>query len=127
MIIEGQFVGPAAYVAKDVLHALRLKPFVHVFSKSGAVTEQFLGRSIETATLDYRISFPALKNQEFVITFKLLLDECLRQEDHAACLLPTRVKRFYRNLLRLDKVFTSSKRVQSERQGSEFSGAYLGS
>jgi hypothetical protein len=116
MIFEGQITG-ATDVERRILHGLQVKPYTDVSYELGTLIEHHASEQVESLlgpihrpTMNYPIDFPSLKNQEFDLTFKFLI-EFYRTEPEwiKSDISRERLLKFYKKLLRLERILTEFK------------------
>jgi len=108
MILEGE----ASICYKAAVLSLRCKPYTCVSIAVDRSLESCHGYLLPTYRMKYRINFPSLKNSEFEATFKLLLSEAAAYDETELnrYFSQRRLRRFYTQLLRLDRIFMEFKR-----------------
>jgi hypothetical protein len=108
MILEGE----TSTLYKEVVLRLRCRPYAQVSVAVDQSPERWHGIMLPVNRMKYRISFPSLRNSEFQATFKFLLSEAQAYDDRELNQhLPERgLRRFYAQLLRLDRILTEFKR-----------------
>jgi len=104
--------GETSVFNKAAVLALRCKPYTRVSIAVDRSLEPWHGYMLPTHKMKYRVNFPSLKNREFEATFRLLLSEAGAYDEAVLnrYLSQGRLRRFYAQLSRLDRIFTEFKR-----------------
>jgi hypothetical protein len=108
MIVEGE----TSSLHKTAVLGLRCKPYTRVSVMVDRSLELWHGYMVPVNRMKYRVNFPSLKNMEFEATFKFLLSEAHPSDETELShqFSQRRLKRFYAQLLRLDRILTEFKK-----------------
>jgi hypothetical protein len=108
MIVEGE----TSSLYKTAVLGLRCKPYARVSVMVDRSLELWHGFALPVNRMKYRVNFPSLRNTEFEATFKFLLSEAqaFDETELSQQFSQRRLKRFYAQLLRLDRILTEFKK-----------------